>query len=338
MKHLLDKTMRCAAAGALAVALMAGAAAADLYKVTATGTGAAPFIVNTAIAKVVNTHVDGVEFQVRATGAATRHFVDAATGKADFIFGSSTINWLLVNHFGPFKDFTNGPELEEKVGMIFAYQIGPYHYLTRADSGIMSLDDLRGRTVFAGPPGGAATGVVLRAIEEATGIKAEEMRVQQYGFDSAMQAFQDDKLDVLVISTNVPSPSIQQFALTKEIRILNVPLEKVTIRTNVGGTANEIAPDAYGDNQVNETPVTTHGAIVNFSAGMHVDEEVVYQVTKAIWENLDEIHETAQWMPTTVTPEKALSQIAGRLHPGAERYYREQGWDIPAPMVYTPGN
>jgi TRAP transporter TAXI family solute receptor len=330
--------MRGAAMGALALGLMAGAAAAELYKVTSIAPGTAPFIVNTAIAKVVNTHVEDVEFQIGATGAATKHFVDAAMGKVDFLFGSSTINWLLVNHLGPYQSFTNGPELESNVGMIFAYQIGPYHYITRADSGIMSLDDLRGRSVFAGPPGGAATGVVLRAIEEATGIKPEEMEVQQFGFDAAMQAFQDDKLDVIVLSTNVPSPSVQQFALTKQIRILNVPLEKVTIRTNVGGTANEIAPDAYGDNQVNETPVTTHGAIVNFSAGMHVDEEVVYEVTRAIWENLDEIHETAQWMPTTVTPEMALSQIAGRLHPGAERYYREQGWEIPAPMVYTPGN
>jgi hypothetical protein len=79
-----------------------------------------PFTVNTAITKVVNKHVDGVDFQLRATGAATKHFVDAANGSVDFLFGSPTINWLLAKQIGPFKKFTNGQELEKKVGMIFS--------------------------------------------------------------------------------------------------------------------------------------------------------------------------------------------------------------------------
>lgn len=338
MKHILSKTFKLAAATTIAATLLGSAAVAELYKVTSIAPGMSPFVVNTAIAKVVNNHVDGVEFQVRATGAATKHMVDAAMGDVDFLFGSPTINWLLVNHFGPFKGFTNGPELESKVGMIFSYQIGPYHYVTRADSGITSLNDLRGKKIFAGPPGGAATGVVLRAIEQSTGIKKEEMDVQAFGFDAAIQAFQDDKIDVIVLPTNVPSPAVQQFALTKEIRILDVEVDKMKINAATGGTVNEIAPDAYGANQKNETATKTHGAIVNFSAGMHVPEETVYQVTKAIWENLEEIQETAQWMPSTINKETGLALIAGRLHPGAERYYREAGWTIPEPVVFKPAN
>ena len=41
--------------------------------------------------------------------------------------------------------------------MIFSYQIGPYHYVVRADSGIESLADVKGKKAFIGPPGGAAT-------------------------------------------------------------------------------------------------------------------------------------------------------------------------------------
>lgn len=338
MKQLFNTTLKAIAGATIAGSMLAGSAFAEVYKVTSIAPGMSPFVVNTAISKVVNTHVDGVDFQVRATGAATKHFVDAANGSVDFLFGSPTINWLLASHIGPYKKFTNGPELEAKVGMVFSYQIGPYHYITRADSGIESLNDLRGKKIFAGPPGGAARGVVLRAIAQSTGIKAEEMDVQSFGFDAAIQAFQDDKIDVIVLPTNVPSASVQQFALTKEIRILNVEVDKMKINAAIGGTTNVIAPDAYGDNQVNTEATSTHGAIVNFSAGMHVDEEVVYQVTKAIWENIGEIHETAQWMPSTISKAKALELVAGRLHPGAERYYREMGWDIPEPTTFGPAN
>ena len=334
MKHILTKGLRFVAVGAVAGGLLASAAVAEIYKVTSIAPGMSPFVVNTAISKVVNTKVDGVEFQVRATGAATKHMVDAATGKVDFLFGSPTINWLMANNFGPYKEMAAAPELEKGVGMIFSYQIGPYHYVTRADSGIMTLDDMRGKKVFAGPPGGAAKGVVLRNVADATGLKAEDMDVVEFGFDAAIQAFQDDKIDVIVLPTNSPSPAIQQFALTKKIRLLDVPVEKLKINAATGGTVNEIAAGVYGDNQVNEGAVRTHGAIVNFSAGMHVDEEVVYQVTKAIWENLADIHEAAAWMPNTITKEQGLGLIASRLHPGAERYYREAGWVIPEPVTF----
>ena len=335
MNQFLSRALRLTA-GVVVSAAVATTAIAKIYKVTSIAPGMSPFVVNTAIAKVVNTRVDGVEFQVRATGAATKHFVDAAKGKVDFLFGSPTINWLLVNHIGPYKKFENGPELEAKVGMIFSYQIGPYHYITRADSGIEKLSDIKGKTIFAGPPGGAAKRVVLGAIKQTIGLSAEDMKVQQFGFDAAIQAFQDDKIDVIVLPTNVPSPSIQQFALTKKIRILDVDVSKMKDRSFLGATTNKIKPDAYGANQMNDNAANTHGAIVNFSAGMHVDEETVYQVTKAIWENIGEIHETAQWMPSTINKDLALQFIAGRLHPGAARYYKEAGWEIGKVTEYKP--
>lgn len=337
MFRIVRKTLGLAAAAMIAGSICAGPVLAEVYKVSSIAPGMSPFIVNTAIAKVVAKHVPGVEMQVKATGAATKHFVDAAKGKIDFLFGSPTINWLLVNHIGPYKKFTDGPDLESKIGMIFSYQIGPYHYVVRDDSGINELEDIKGKKVFVGPPGGAASNVVLRNVKAATGLEGEkDFEVQRFGFDAAIQAFQDDKIDVIVLPTNVPSPSIEQFALTKKIRLLDIPVEKLNINPAIGGTVNEIEPGSYGSNQTNDATVRTHGAIVNFSARMDLDEEVVYKVTKAIWENIGEMHETAKWMKSTINKDGALALIAGRLHPGAERYYREMGWTIPQPQVFKP--
>ena len=294
-----------------------------------------PFVVNTAIAKIVGKHVPGVDMQVRATGAATRHIVEAAQGKVDFLFSSSIINLLMMKNLGPYKNMENAPELEKNIGMIFSYQIGPYHYITRADSGIEKLEDIAGRKVFAGPPGGAAKRVCLGNIKDASGlVGGKDFEAVDFGFDAAIQAFQDDKIDVIVLSTNVPSSSVSQFALTKKIRLIDIDVTKLKINPLIGRTINVIAPDAYGDNQVNTSPTRTHGALVNFSARMDLDEEVVYQVTKAIWEHVDELHEAAAWMKDTVSLENALELIPMRLHPGAERYYREIGMAIPEPATY----
>ncbi len=320
--------------GVIAIA-MASPSHAELYRVTSIAPGMSPFVVNTAIAKVVGKHVPGVDMQVRATGAATRHVVEAATGKVDFFFNSGTINWLMVKNLGPYKKLENAPELEKNLGMIFNYEIGPYHYITRADSGIEKLEDIAGRKIFAGPPGGAAKRVCLGNIKLTTGLEGgKDFEAVDFGFDAAIQAFQDDKIDVIVLSTNVPSSSVSQFALTKKIRLIDIDVTKLKINPLIGRTINVIAPDAYGDNQVNTSPTRTHGALVNFSARMDLDEEVVYQVTKAIWEHVDELHEAAAWMKDTVSLENALELIPMRLHPGAERYYREIGMAIPEPATY----
>ena len=320
--------------GFIAIAI-ASNSQADLYRVTSIAPGMSPFVVNTAIAKIVGKHVPGVDMQVRATGAATRHVVEAAQGKVDFFFNSGTINWLMVKNLGPYKNMENAPELEKNLGMIFNYEIGPYHYITRADSGIEKLEDIAGRKIFAGPPGGAAKRVCLGNIKDASGlVGGKDFEAVDFGFDAAIQAFQDDKIDVIVLSTNVPSSSVSQFALTKKIRLIDIDVTKLKINPLIGRTINVIAPDAYGDNQVNTSPVRTHGALVNFSARMDLDEEVVYQVTKAIWEHVDELHEAAAWMKDTVSLENALELIPMRLHPGAERYYREIGMAIPDPVTY----
>lgn len=109
------------------------------------------------------------------------------------------------------------------------------------------------------------------------------MDVQAFGFDAAIQAFQDDKIDVIVLPTNAPSPAIQQFSLTKKIRLLDVDVDvdKMKINKATGGTVNTIPAGTYGANHIGGD-VRTYGAIVNFSAGMHVSEDAVYKVTKAI--------------------------------------------------------
>ena len=320
--------------GVIAIAI-ASNSQADLYRVTSIAPGMSPFVVNTAIAKVVGKHVPGVDMQVRATGAATRHIVEAAQGKVDFLFSSSIINLLMMKNLGPYKNMENAPELEKNIGMIFSYQIGPYHYITRADSGIEKLEDIAGRKIFAGPPGGAAKRVCLGNIKDASGlVGGKDFEAVDFGFDAAIQAFQDDKIDMIVLSTNVPSSSVSQFALTKKIRLIDIDVTKLKINPLIGRTINVIAPDAYGDNQVNTSPTRTHGALVNFSARMDLDEEVVYQVTKAIWEHVDELHEAAAWMKDVISLDKALDFIPSRLHPGAERYYREIGMTIPEPTTY----
>jgi len=325
------------AAATLAVTAIAAPAHAEIYKMGGMSPGMSNFVVNATFARIVTKHVPGAKFQVTATGTAVRHALLTAQGKMDFFMASATINWLMVNHIGPYRRLKKGPELEAKIGHILTYQIGAYHYVTFADSGIKKLADIKGRKIFVGPPGGAATRVTIGRIKEVTGLVArKDYDILAFSWDAAIQAFQDRKIEMMVVPTNIPNPSIEQVAITNKIRFLDVPVKVTKLQLALGATVNTIPAKAYGANQVNEGPVRTHGAWVGIAVRLSMPKETVYKMTKAFWTNIKEAHGVAKWMKNTLTLKDAVKHIPGRLHPGAEQYYREIGLKIPDAVVFKP--
>ena len=101
------------------------------------------------------------------------------------------------------KHMVDARELVRNVGMILSYQIGPYHYIIRRNLGIEMLAD---------------------------------MGMQTFNSDTSIQTFQDDKIDLIILPADTLSPAIQQFGLTKEIRILDVDYDKLKINAVTDGT------------------------------------------------------------------------------------------------------
>ena len=96
-----------------------------------------------------------------------------------------------------------------------------------------------------------------------------------------------------------------------------------------GRVVTEIAPDVYGKNLVNTEPVVVTGAYVSLSTRTDMPADLIYKMTKAFWEHVDEAHAMAPWMKNAVNLKWRSRRLAGRLHPGAEKYYREIGLTIP---------
>jgi uncharacterized protein len=328
-----------------AAAILAGAVAAagpslaqdkKFYKLGSFPPGTTPFIVNTAWANAVNKYVPGVEIQVSATGAATQHQLLASQGKMDFFMSAPTGYWLMYEQIGPFKKLTDGPARARKLAMIFSYPIGVYHFVVYAESGIKSLKDIKGKKVFLGPPGGVATRNAELLIEAMTDYKPGRDYTQvKMGWGAAATAFQDRKFDVWIPTTNAPSPQVQQIALQSKIRLLGLDKSKFDHPAakkyfgQPGRRVVELAPDVYGKNLVNTAPILATGAYVGLSTRADMPTDVIYKMTKAFWEHIDEAHAMAPWMKESVSLKGALEAIAGKLHPGAEKYYREIGMTIP---------
>ena len=87
---------------------------------------------------------------------------------------------------------------------------------------------------------------------------------------------------------------------------------------------DQIKPGVYGDNQKNTAPVTTLAVYFGFSTSTNTSADLVYKVTKAMFENLDAFKKATS-KAKGVTLEGACSGLAFPLHEGAKRYYKEIG-------------
>ncbi|MDD7972695.1 TAXI family TRAP transporter solute-binding subunit [Roseinatronobacter alkalisoli] len=325
--------------GLLAIALSVGAVTAapaqEFFRLATLGPGSSPYLVMSTFAQLVGQQLDDVEIQVNATGAATQHALEAGAGQLDFFMWSASVHANMVEGTAMYANVPQAADLSQNLRAVFAFPLGLYHITTNADSGIERLEDLEGKTVFLGPPGGGATAIMQNVVRAATGLEPGAGYQQvQLGWDGATQAFQDGRIDVYINSTLVPSPVIQQIALSRKIRFLGLTEEHLAqpvvqaILNRPGGLLGEIEAGVYGDNQVNAERVVTLGSTVGIGAGAHVDEDAVYRITKAFWEAVSDIRDSTPWL-RQVTLEGALTDLNLPIHPGALRYYEELGIDIP---------
>lgn len=314
-------------------------AAADEFLTLATlGPGSSPYLMMSTFAQMVEEELDDVSIQVNATGTATQHAMQVSSGQLDMFMWTASVHEAMIKGDAMWTRVPDAPEMSKNIQAIFAFPMGLYHIVTYSDSGIEKLEDLAGKRVFLGPPGGGATTVMQRVVEAATGLAAgQDFEQVNLGWDAATQAFQDGRIDVYVNSTNAPSPVIQQLALTTEIRFLGLTEEQMKnpalqqVLSRPGGLLDEIPVGLYGDNQVNQSAVLTLGSMAGIGVGQHVDDQVVYRITKAFWENLPEKQEHAAWL-RNVQIERAFQDLNLPLHPGAIRYYEEIGLEIPAEL------
>ena len=324
-------------AGAASLAL-SGAALAEDFKMTTIAPGTSAFLTQSTMATIVNQADTGYTLTVDATGAATRHQIDLAEGEIDFAMTSPTVHFLLSNQRAMYQNLDNAAEMAERIRLVFWYPYGAYHVITYAEDGMESLEDIRGKTVFLGPPGGGAWNAAAGWVEAQTGMKPEEDFENFNGsWSSAFQAFQDRQIDVYVNGGIAPFPQVEQLAATSELRLLGPTPAQWAEQTDeqkaptqgLGRELGVIPAGIYGENIVNTDDVYTLGAVVGVVTREDMDEEAVYQVTKAFWEGVEEMRATAPWL-ANLDLDYAVSEGGVPLHPGAQRYYEEIGLTIPA--------
>lgn len=191
--------------------------------------------------------------------------------------------------------------------------------VTTADSGISAVTDLKGKTVSVGAPG-SGTYINAEQILEIHGMTMDDIDASHLDFSESTGGIQDGNIDGAFITAGTPTGAVEGLSATTDVFIVPIDQDKVDeLITKYPYYAADVVPaGTYGL----EEEIQTVAVLAMIAVTDSLSEDVVYNITKAIYENTDQI---AHAKGELITLESALDGIGIDLHPGAEKYFTEQG-------------
>jgi uncharacterized protein len=307
---------------ALAMLVAAAPAVAQQQLSIATGgTGGTYFPLGGGLAELINTHVEGYQAVAEVTGASVENMALISRGDSDFAFALSDTVAQAYNGTGEFE----GRQLD-MLRTVAALYPNAVQIVALEGSGIETLEDLEGKRVSTGAPG-SGTEVNAVTLLEANGITYDDIDEQRLNFNETADALRDGDIDAGFWSVGPPTSSILNLAATGDIHVISLTDEQIAAAQEAEPVFARYTLPAGTYDGVDED-VQTIGIPNALVVSAEMDDELAYQATKALFEQIDElraIHPAAN--DTTVEYTMEASPIP--LHPGAVRYFEEIRAEIP---------
>ncbi len=295
--------------------------AAERLSLATGGTTGVYYPIGSAIASVISKNVEGVQVTAESTGASIANLKMMASNDVDMMFGGSGI--VYEAYYGKGKPFDSKP-VKNLRGVVSIYP-EIFQLVVLKDSGINSVADLKGKRVAVGAPG-SGTEKQGRIVLAAYGMSYDDISAQFLSFGEAVTGLKDGHIDCAIIYSGVPTSAVMDISTLHEIKILPIDKDKIEklLKDLPYLTAYTIPGNSY--TSIPE-PVMTLGTPAMLIAQKDLSEETVYNMLKAIFDNLKVIGES-HVQGKALSLKSALDGMSVPLHPGAIKFYKEKGIDV----------
>ena len=260
----------------------------------------------------------GTDIKVLPSGASKANIQLIQVGDANMAIVQNDVMYYAYTGTDLFKD----EQTQDFSAMAVLYP-ELCQIIATKESGIKTVADLAGKRVSVGDAG---SGVEFNAkqILEAYGIDMDkDIQKQNLGFGPSADALKDGKIDAFFCVAGIPTTAILDLATNNEIAVVEIEDEKFAELSEKYGFYTQQVIPAGTYNGVNEDKKTV-AVMATFIVDKDLSEETVYNLTKAMFENKDEIA-TAHAKGLELDVTKAVDGIPAEVpvHPGAAKYYAE---------------
>ncbi len=292
------------------------AQAQNFINVLTGGTAGVYYPLGVAISKIFSDKIKDSRPSVQATKASVENLnlIQAGKGEIAFTLGDSLAQGWAGDADAGFRGKLDKLRV---VGAIYPNYI---QIVASKESGIKTLADLKGKRLSVGAPK-SGTELNARAILAAAGIKYENLgKVEYLPFAESVELIKNRQLDATLQSAGLGVASIKDLANSVEIVVVEVPADIIT-KAGAPFLAATIPANTYQG----QTAAVSTAVVPNYLVTRSdLSDEVVYNMTKAIFDNLPDLV-AAHAAARSIKLETAGKNSPVPLHPGAAKYFKEKG-------------
>ncbi len=292
-------------------------AAEQFVNVLTGGTSGVYYPLGVALANNIGKAMPALKTSVQATKASVENLnlLQAGRGEVAFTLGDSLSDAWKGNEEAGFKT-----PLKKLRGIAAIYP-NYIQIVARADAGIRTLADLKGKRISVGAPK-SGTELNARAILAAAGMTYKDFsKVEYLPFGESVELMKNRQLDVTLQSAGLGVSALRDLATSVDIIVVPIPADVIRKTDDPAYLAATIPANTYRG-QTTDVP---SAAVQNYLVTQDgVSSETVYGITKALWTGLDQLT-AAHSAAKAIDLKHALDGMPLPLHPGAEKYYKEAG-------------
>jgi uncharacterized protein len=274
-----------------------------------------------AIAKMVNAKrkVYGIRATVESTGGSVFNVNAVMSGDLEFGVVQSDRQYQAIKGMA---EWEGNPQKDLRA--VFSIHPESVTLLATVDSGIMDIKDLKGKRVNIGNPGSGQRQNSIDALE-ANGLDWEkDIQAEQVKAAEAPGLLQDGRLDAFFYTVGHPSGAFKEAtAGATKVRFVSISNADKLVAKYPYYAKSFVPVDQYPGAQ-NDKDVPTFGVKATFVTSAKVPADVVYAITKEVFDNFDKFKKLHPAY-AVLTKEGMLEGLSAPIHEGAMKYYKEAG-------------
>jgi TRAP transporter TAXI family solute receptor len=298
------------------IGALASVQAADHLVIATGGTAGTYYPFAGAMSNIWNTKIKDMNVTAQTTGGSVENVrlinkkdVELALAQSDTLDQA----WNGMEAFKePFKGMSAIATMFPEIVQI----------VVRADTPIKTFPDLKGKKVGVGAPG-SGTEASYRQMLDAYGMKREDVNSQYLSFAESAEAFKDKHIDAFYVIAGIPVSAIMDVSMQNEIRILplSADITAKLVQKYPFLAAVKIPANTYRGQTEDVPTVAVNSVLI---AGNQLKPEVVYNLTKVLFENQPQLA-AAHAKGKELNLQRAVLGVSIPFHPGAVKYYQEKG-------------
>ena len=285
------------------------------------GTGAMSgtyYPLGVAISKVWTNAGIGLNVSAEATGGSVENARHIKNKTMEIGFVESLVaDWAYKGE----EYFKSGP-VKNIRGFIALYP-NTIQTVVKADSGIKSYKDLKGKKVACGIQGSSSV-LNMKIVLESYGIPFSDIKAQYLAYGPAMELLKDGQVDAVMVDAGAPNSSIIDIGSQHKIAILSIDRANIAaiVKKYPFFSAATVIPK--GTYKGIDYDVVTTGSLATLCVQAELPDELVYKMIKTLFEkkaDVAKVHEKGK----TIDLKTAVNGFSIPLHPGVVKYYKEKG-------------